>query len=408
MRERLLAAFLSLTLLTVLLYGVPRAYVRADVVNQEAQREVSRSAQVVAVLVEARSGDGQVARVVAPTDSVVLRRGSDVRLLSGPALSTLGEDATLGTAQLSGGGAVEVRRPQAVVRQDVVRALRPIVLIGLVALAVAALAGVLLAGRLARPFSRLAEHAAALGAGEFTRELPTQRVQEAERIAAALRDSGRRLQDLITREREFARNASHQLRTPLTGMRLRIEDVSLWPETAPVVREELEQVLEEVDRLSDTVTELLAFARRSRSGSWESVEPAVLIDRTLDRWRPLAAELDRSVRAGEVVAGAVSLPRNAVEQVLDVLVDNALKHGRGGVTVGVQADAGSVRFCVSDEGSVPPGRSEAGLLARSGSSAAGEGIGLALCDDLARSLGGRLRLLETAPTTFELLLPVEV
>lgn len=411
MRERLLAAFLSLTLLTVLLYGVPRAFVRADIVTSEAQRDVTRTAEVLAVVVGTRleaglSYDEAVDRLAPADDSAVLRRGGDVDVLTGPTISDVPPDSLVGRADVEGGGTVEVRRPQAVVRQDVVRALRPIVLSGLLALGLAALAGIVLAGRLSRPFARLAEQASALGAGDFSVDVPTQRVREAELIAAALRDSGERLTEMLAREREFARNASHQLRTPLTGMRLRVEDVSLWPETPPAVREELEQVLTEVDRLSDTVTSLLAFARQGRMGAWEPTWLDALVATTLDRWRPLAAGLDRELSAGPVDEAQVALPRIALEQVLDVLVDNALKHGKGTVSVDASADATAVRFLVADEGELPAGSGGQALLTRSAASTAdGEGIGLGLSGDLIASLGGRLRLLHTRPTTFELLLP---
>jgi signal transduction histidine kinase len=411
-RERLLAAFLSLTLFTVLLYGVPRAFSRADLVAEDAQRDVDRAAQVVAAAVDIEPGEraayGQeVARLVARTDSVLLRRGADVQVLAGRPDAEA--EALIGSAVVAGGGTVEVRRPQAVVRQEVVRNVRAIVVLGLLALIAAALAGVLLADRLARPFVRLAAHASAVGAGDFERELPPQRVREAELIAAALRDSARRLAELLARERGFARNASHQLRTPLTGMRLRLEDMSTWPETPPTVREELHEVLAEVDRLSDTVTSLLAFAREGRAGSWEQVDPGELVDRTLERWRPIASGQSRELRRDTVATppstSPSTLPRNAVEQVLDVLVDNALKHGRGAVAVGVRTDSRSVRFLVMDEGEVR-GTGDLPVRTAAPGSPDGEGIGLGLCRDLAQSLGGRLRLVQSRPTTFELSLPV--
>jgi signal transduction histidine kinase len=404
-RKRLLAALVGLTLLTVLLYAVPRSIARVSIVTEDAQADVAQVAQMVAEVLDTRSEAGLPSAAVRldflpADDEVVLRSGDDVEVLAG---TGSGEGGVVASAPVAAGGTVEVRRPGSAVRQDVLSAVRPIVLTGLAALAVAVLAAVVLSARLARPFQVLAGRASLLGSGDVDVDLPPLPVREAEAIAAALRASSARVTLMLQREREFARNASHQLRTPLTSVRLRVEDLKAWPETADVVRTELDDVLREVDRLSDTVTALLAFARDERMGAWEPVRLDDVLAAAAARWAPLVEGQGRvlDVAAEQVV---VPVPRVAVDQVLDVLVDNALKHGRGTVSVAAAADERSLRFLVADEGetSATEGRR---LPERHGPGSTGEGIGLTLARDLVEVLGGSLTLARSRPTTFELTLP---
>ena len=413
MRARLLAAFVGLTLLTVLVYGVPRAYVRAGGVQDEAQRDVTRTAAVVAEVVAARRTAGldpaAGLAVLDPQDEVLLADADGTeRVIAGPDLGAVERaEAVTATAPVPGGGSVTVVRPRAVVREDVVRALQPIVLLGAASLCVAVLLGLVLSRRMVRPFALLADRAADVGRGGSL-DLPRQRVREAEAIASALRASSARISGVLARERAFARNASHQLRTPLTGIRLRVEDLSLWPETPAPVRAELEEVLGEVDRLTATVTALLAFSRDEALTDAEDVRPVDLLSAAAGRWRALASAAGRDVLVEEAGPDPVPVPRNAVDQVLDVLVDNALRHGRGTVRLRAATAEGRLRLCVADEGEVPAGGERELFTRRSGGRGAGEGIGLSLCAQLATALGGGLRLAERSPTTFELTVPLAV
>ena len=417
MRERLLAAFVALTLLTILLYGVPRAFLRAGLVADEAQREVEREAAIVAEVVETRlraglPPAGAPLEFVDARDRVTLTAGSTVTVLAaapeaeGPSTEMIDARRPVST------GTVEVRRPRAAVSRDVVAAIRPIVLTGLLALAAAVAAAVVLSARLARPFRLLAERAAALGRGDFDADVPPLRVQEAEAIADALRTSAARVAAMLARERQFARNASHQLRTPLTGMRLRVEDVTTWTETPEEVRHELEAVLDEIDRLSDTVTALLALSRDERVGSMSPHRLDDVVQAAAQRWLPLARQLERmltaSADAGDPGDATVPLPRVVVDQVLDVLVHNALLHGHGCVRLRAAADGDRVRFTVADEGEGLRDVDESQLFRRGSgrrTAAGGEGIGLSLCAALALGVGGRLSLSSRTPTAFELTVP---
>jgi signal transduction histidine kinase len=331
---------------------------------------------------------------------VYVAEGDDPLVLLGPPLSALASgDALTATARLADGAVVEARRPRAVLRRDVVEELTPIVVNGLLSLGVAVLAGFLLSRRLARPFQELAHQASLLGEpGGADVVLPRQTVREAEAISTALRTSSARLALLLRREREFARNATHQLRTPLTGIRLRVEDVIRWPETPAPVREELDSVLSEVDRLSETVTDLLALAREERLRPVEDTLLSDVVAVLERRWSPLAATSGRSLRA-QAPSTPVAMARGPVDQILDVLVDNALRHGSGAVTVTGEVDRSEVVLAVRDEGCLAAGESFTFARGASRRSSGGQGIGLALSAELARAMGGRLCVARREPTS---------
>jgi signal transduction histidine kinase len=406
MRERLLVALLALTTLTALLYALPRSYLRVGAVNSQADREVSVSARIGAEVVDARLRAGLPAAGESLVrlnthDSVVYRTAAGTTLLEGPPPS---KDSVEATASVPSGGIIEVYRPRSAVHDAIVRQVRAIVLTGIVALLVAALGAILLSRRLARPFQELAASAGQLGRdGGLEGQLPPYRVKEAEAIAAALRTSSRRLAAAIRQERDFARNVAHQLRSPLTGMRLTVEELGLSPTMTDEERGELDRLLHEIDRLADTVTLLLSFSRQQHLGDTREVELGGALTEAARRWQPLAAEHGRALVAqAPPVLAFVSLPDGVLEQVLDVLVHNAIRHGQGTVRLGVEGQVVTVR----DEGTGLVDVPDTDVFRRrEGAGGEGEGLGLALCAQLAAVVGGRLELVGREPTTFGFQLP---
>src|SRR5690606_34813445 len=134
---------------------------------------------------------------------------------------------------LPGGGSLTLSRSRDLINQRISDALVPLIAVGLGLTVLAAGFGYVIARRLSRPFGELAVAAERLGSGRFDVDPPHYKIPEAEAIGDALRGSSERLAELVRREREFAANASHQLRTPITALRLELEDLSLWPQTPP-------------------------------------------------------------------------------------------------------------------------------------------------------------------------------
>jgi signal transduction histidine kinase len=411
MRERLLAAFVGLSLLTTLLYGVPRAFIVAEQTRAAVQRDLDRQADAVIGSIdtaERLGSDVDVASLSPGTDPqdglrYVADEGEEMRVGD----PDPGPDDLVAQRRSAAGGTLEIRRDRATVDRRVISAIAPIGLVGLGALAVAVALAWVLARRFARPLQQLADAAQQLGEGQFEFEVPEQGIREAAAIATALRASAARIGDQLRKEQEFASSASHQLRTPLTGLRLRLEGLLGEPGLSNEAREDLRASLAEVDRLSATVAGVLDLARSDAPSPRRPLDLDELLGRTAERWTPTAAGSARSV---EVVRGTpltVAAPDGILEQVLDVLVENALAHGAGPVRLAATDEGGPIRLRVQDHGrgvsSELAHRIFERHVSREGSD--GQGIGLALARQLVEALGGRLVLVPGAPTTFDVLLP---
>jgi signal transduction histidine kinase len=262
--------------------------------------------------------------------------------------------------------------------------------LGIVAAAI--LAAVWLGRALARPLERLAAAAARLGHGDFSARAPASGIPEVDAVGAALATTAERLEDLLGRERAFSANASHQLRTPLQALRIELEAAELRGDAPP----EVQTALAQVDRLETTIATLLAVAReRPRPRTTTDLGP--VIDAAQARWHgPLAAS-SRPLRA-ELPAEpllARADPR-VVAEVLDVLLDNADRHGAGVVRLAARELDGWIAIEVGDEG---PGFAgdPAEALTRRERGANGHGIGLALAQSLAHAEGGRLSVTRARP-----------
>lgn len=219
-------------------------------------------------------------------------------------------------------------------------------------------------------------------------------------VLAAMNLSALRLRGQLAQERAFGGQAAHQLRTPLTALGLALEELTMHPETPRRLRADLHRCRQEVDRLADIVADLLALARRGAlpAGKFQT-DPAVVAIHATRRWESSARAVGREVRvAGPLPDCQVSAPTGPPSQVLDVLIDNALKHGAGDIEVSVDAWADRVRLRVVDQGT--PERFGAGH-----STSAGEGMGLRVAQKLAAACGGRVVRALHPTTAFDLVLP---
>ena len=218
-------------------------------------------------------------------------------------------------------------------------------------------------------------------------------VREVDAVADALDLTARRLDDLVTRERAFSADASHQLRTPLAALRLELETLQLQPGHPA----ELTRAVRQIDRLEATIDTLLAVARDTVRGGADC-DLAAALGEAEDRWRGrLAAEGRRlAVRLPSGPVHARVGP-GVVDEILDVLLDNATRHGQGTVTVTLGTVAPSwTRVEVTDEGPGFPVPAES-AFARRADPAGGHGIGLSLARSLAHAEGGRLSITREGP-----------
>ncbi len=254
------------------------------------------------------------------------------------------------------------------------------------------------ARRLARPLEEMSVLAGRLGDGDFTVRARASGIPEIDSTGASLSTTAERLGTLIGRERAFSAHASHQLRTPLTGLRLRLENLLDGPRDEGVT-----QAMAEVDRLQRTIDDLLSLARDVPRHS-EPLDLASLLDEVRETWHAALAARGRPLR----IRVATDLPVTyvstaAVRQILGVLLENAAVHGGGTVTVSVRDAGDALAIDVGDQGPCVDRPSEE--LFRRRADGAGHGIGLAMARSLAEAEGGRLRLSSPSPPTFTLLLP---
>ncbi len=289
-------------------------------------------------------------------------------------------------------GAVRAERDDTEAARDTRAAWLLLAAIGGAVVALAVVAALVIGRRLARPLERLAGAARELGEGDFSARAPHADIPEVDAVAVALDATAKRLDDLISRERAFSADASHQLRTPLAALRIELEGMQLRGDRSA----EIPAALAQVDRLQTTIDTLLSVAR-DRPDREAETELRRLLDELETRWRgPLAAAgrpLRSLVRPTRPVAGAA--PR-VVTEILDVLVENALRHGEGLVTVSVREVDGWLAIDVADEGKGFEGDPELAFARRTGSTD-GHGIGLSLARALAHAEGGSLSVTTPGP-----------
>jgi signal transduction histidine kinase len=251
---------------------------------------------------------------------------------------------------------------------------------------------------------RLAVTSARLGEGDFSARTGRLPLPEFDRVAAALDGAAARIAQLVGRQREFTANVSHQLRTPLTAMRLRLDELATLedPEQA---RAELEATLRVADRLERTVADLLALARAGDLGTPRDVDLAQLAREHAASWRPVFARAGRALRLTVEPSLPARVSPGGVAQALDVLLENAIEHGAGTTRLEAGVSGGRYRLAVTDEGAGVPPALESRIFERDVSTAGSTGIGLPLARALVEADGGRLILAGPRPARFEILIP---
>jgi signal transduction histidine kinase len=294
-------------------------------------------------------------------------------------------------------------------------------LVMIAAIILVAMAGVgwIVARSVTRPIRHLQHAAGRFAAGDLTPGDPARGAPgELVELERTMNSMAGRLDELLSTQRAFVADASHQLRTPLTALRLRLENVAAactapgaaTPETTATdsgdLRDEIDDALAETERLGSLVDDLLALARAERPAAAEPTPVARLTADRVDTWSAVADERAVSIEltAPDPGVEALAVP-GAVEQILDNLLDNALRFSpeRSTITVDVRAlPSGRVELRVGDQG---PGldaeqrrqatdrfwRGEQ-PVGTAAETSGGSGLGLAIVQALAIASGGDVRL----------------
>ena len=300
-------------------------------------------------------------------------------------------------------GAVLITYPLSVLDARIERNwLLLLALSGVIALVVL-LVSVLLARSFTKPLAELDEAAARLGEGDLRVRVPIpDDPPELSGLARSFNATAGRLEALLRSQQAFVADASHQLRTPLAALRLRLEN--LEAEGAHGEADDLERALTEVRRLSQLVDSLLLLARAEQAApALVDLDLAALVEGRADAWFALAAERDVAIDADVPPIAVLGTP-GRLEQVLDNLLNNALEVAPGGTAVRVQArrsgDRVELEVCDAGPGMTEEQRSRAfdrfwratpGRRDRGGF-----GLGLAIVRQLVTADGGSVEL-DVAP-----------
>lgn len=274
---------------------------------------------------------------------------------------------------------------------------KELLIAGPVALLVASFVGYLLAGLSLREVESMRRRAAAISAETPGERLPVPRTgDELQRLGATLNEMLDRLEDALERERDFVADAGHELRTPLALLRTELELALRHTGSVDELRATLQVASQEVDRLSQLAEDLLLLARVERGRlplQLETLDADALVNRVATRfeWR---AETERRPLLVDAHPGTRLVgDRLRLEQALSNLVDNALRHGRGAVRLGVEDTATTVQLHVEDEGPGFPAcflerAFERFSRSHAGHDGSGTGLGLAIVQSIAEAHGG--------------------
>lgn len=301
-------------------------------------------------------------------------------------------------------GAVRITYPASVMQQRIMRTWSVLAGVGLVVLGFVTMLSFRLARAVTEPVRQLERAAARLGEGELDARAPVPTgPSELRVLTREFNATAAKLERLMDAQRAFVADASHQLRTPLAALRLRLE--VLESEVPDGAREDVAGALKEVHRLSRLVNGLLELARAEhRRAAPVVVDVTAVVRERLEAWAPLAEERGVTLVAEVSDGCSATATPGSLEQVLDNLVANAVDVSPSGGTVtmcATMSDRGEwVEVHVVDEGpGLPPERRATafdrfGSGVDGGSRIGGFGIGLAIVRQLVVSDGGEAELLE--------------
>jgi signal transduction histidine kinase len=429
LRARLLAAFAYTLLVVIVALEVPLSINVSDRVNAEVEADSAAQAQVVAANVADQLGNParvqQIANQAAQTlDGLVFvidAQGRQIASSEGTGNGTPTDDPValqalrgniaqgrhhegrdvLSTAVpiVRNGrtvGALEVEQSLGEVHNQVRQDVLALIGIGVLALVLGLGVAWILAGSIARPLRSLGEAARRRAAGESEARAPARGSREQVEVANEFNEMADRLDAALESQRAFVADASHQLRTPLTGLRLRLEAAGVKTDD-PAVRHELDAAERESARLEGLVSDLLELASSEEPAEEETADLAAAARDATERWRGPADESDHEILLHEDGGGVVLAGETELAAILDNLIENALKYSPRGSTVTVESGRvdGSGRLAVlSESGPIDPELTRRAFerFYRGSGRRDGTGLGLPIVAALARRRGGAARI----------------
>lgn len=428
MRSRILRSTLLVVLATAVLLGVPLVFTTWKLVEDITRTDLAaRLDRVSAEVVDQEGTDGELAgpldtdrlRLAVPADGRLVVRYPDSS--GSTTTSVIGREdvgpAITETLDLGRGGALLLQVPSAQLRTTQLQSTAVVAIVVLLSVVGGAVVSGLTARRLAGPLQDLARRAARLGSGDFRPAPRRYGVVELDRVSDVLDSSAVELAALLQRERELVGDVSHQLRSRLTAVRLRLDELAEHPD--PAVVEEAGAAMSQVDRLTAAVDEMVLASRTVRTAGADPLDVGAELGALVAEWQVLYTQAGRSLQLDAEPGVLARATPSRLREAVVVLVENALVHGGGPVTVTVTqawsqaasrpSSAAGVRepTVLVEVGDSGPGVSEelvAHVFERGFSGADSSGVGLALARALVETDGGRLELRRARPALFTIFL----
>ncbi|GLZ38541.1 ATP-binding protein [Actinokineospora sp. NBRC 105648] len=411
MRRRILLAILLAVTVTACALGIPLGYTALQVVESLTTEDLGARARQIAATLDDELANGRrvdlskVQLAVPPGGRLTVMLPTEPEQTLGPAPVA---DMVTEEAPMVRQGLVRLQLDAAPMRTRQTQVAALVALVVILTVAVGTVVAIVTARRLARPLRHVADRASRLGAGDFRLDSARYDLFELDMVAEALDASATALAQLVQRERDLVGDVSHQLRSRLTALQLRLEALTTIPDEDAAG--EAREALEQAERLADVLDELLAAAREARAVGAEPVDLARELTTIADEWREMLRSEGRSLRL-RITPGLLARVTPArLREAIGVLLDNAMRHGGGTVTIssrgGEPIGADTVVVEVTDAGAGVPDSLVPHIFERGVSGGGSTGLGLALARALVDSDGGRLELSTARPATFTVFLPV--
>ena len=256
--------------------------------------------------------------------------------------------------------------------------------------------------RLSAPLIYLSAQAEQIGSGQVRARVKPSGIEEIDLVQEELQRTGEKMARRLAAERQLAADASHQLRTPLTALSMRLEEIEMIS-TEEEVQEEARSCLEQIERLTTVVTELLDTNKRHASAT-EAIDVLEVFNTQREEWEEAFEKADRVLRFTDEADMPILADEAKIAQVLATLIENSLRYGAGTTWVHARNSTNSrgVIIEVSDEGEGVDAELAPYIFKNGVSGHGSSGIGLALAKDLIETMGGRIELTQTVPPVFTL------
>lgn len=259
-----------------------------------------------------------------------------------------------------------------------------------------------MARRFAAPLIYLAAEAEQIGSGQVRARVRPSGIEEIDLVQEELVRTGERMAGRLAAERQRSADASHQLRTPLTALSMRLEEIEMIAKDEDV-RAEAIASLDQVERMTTVVTELLDESRRSQS-STEALHILEVFNTQREEWEDQFLRAGRKLVFTDEAERPILAESGKIAQVLATLIENSLRYGEGTTLVKARKATSSrgVLIEVSDEGRGISAELANDIFEIGVSGHGSSGIGLALAKDLSEAMGSRLTLTQAIPPVFTL------